>query len=379
MSFISNVTNNVAKIGGVIKKTYGPLSALEQGSTGKNYTTTTLRYPLDVGDTHLYPHTVEFQCWIPHPTTIENVTAPTNQSFRGADGQVSARSIINYALGGHQDQVIGSIKNAVNSVVQPISQTVSEVGKGEFLGPKVNQNQALNNRLIDFTRRADKSDLIAMYVPAGTWNDRINNDYTTASMNDALGDALGLAAEAGGSIAKAYEQDKSILGSVRGPIGELLAKAAGKHLGADSKILRDVGFQSMGYAINPQLEVLYGQTNMRTFQFDFMMTPRSREEAESCLAIINRFKFHASPQFTTGGAGRYLIPPSYFDIVFNYKGTRNSALPQISTCVLTSFDVNYSENEQFATYSDGVPVQMHMVMEFTELEMMHKALRELGY
>jgi hypothetical protein len=63
-----------------------------------------------------------------------------------------------------------------------------------------------------------------------------------------------------------------------------------------------------------------------------------------------------------------------------FNGKRNPNLPRISTCALTQVRVNYSGGlEQWATYEDGMPIQVQMTLSFTELEMMHKALRELGY
>ena len=55
-------------------------------------------------------------------------------------------------------------------------------------------------------------------------------------------------------------------------------------------------------------------------------------------------------------------------------------LPKISTCALTQVRVNYSGGlEQWATYEDGMPISVSLTLAFTELEMMHKALREEGY
>jgi hypothetical protein len=126
--------------------------------------------------------------------------------------------------------------------------------------------------------------------------------------------------------------------------------------------------------------MLYGGTDLREFQFDFTMTPRSLEEAVMIKRIVDSFKMHGSPAYKEGGLGRYIIPPSYFDITFKFKGGDTSWLPQISTCVLKSLDVDYSGGlEQWATHADGSPIQVRMILVFAELEMMHKKLRMRGY
>jgi hypothetical protein len=97
------------------------------------------------------------------------------------------------------------------------------------------------------------------------------------------------------------------------------------------------------------------------------------------MRIVRKLKYHASPQFTEN-QGRYIIPPSYFDITFKFNSAENPFLPKISTCVLRGVDINYSGGlDQWATFDDGMPIQIQMVLRFVELEMMHKRLRAEGY
>jgi hypothetical protein len=341
MSFISETKNIVSKVGGIIKKTYGPLSPLDNDFT--NFTWGNLRYPLDVGDNNIYPHTVEFQCWLPDPTGVsrENISKLPQSVGKRAE-----------SLG----------------IPRPLS-----VGRDLT----VNENQKYTSRSTDFTRRAIVSDLIVLYNPAASWTDTVSNDYQTKSITEAMGNA-GLVIEAGSSLINSIkngELDTSIINVV----GEAIGAKVAKRLGMDPGVIKDVGLQSLGYAVNPQFEQVYGSTAMREFQFAFTMTPRNVKEAQACLDIVYRFKYHASPEYTVGG-GRYVIPPSYFNIEFKYLGAQNPAMPKISTCVLKQLDVSYSGNlEQFTSFTDGKPVQIAMTMQFVELEMMHKALRDIGF
>jgi hypothetical protein len=45
-------------------------------------------------------------------------------------------------------------------------------------------------------------------------------------------------------------------------------------------------------AVNPQLEVLFKGTDMRSLQFIFKFAPFSVEEAKNVIEIIRTFKFH---------------------------------------------------------------------------------------
>jgi len=377
MSFIDNIRKTTAQVGEITKKTFGPLEPLME-----QYVPMTLRYPLDVGNMQRYPHTVEFQTWLPDQVAISDMGVvqagqdKLTSGYNAVAGSKFVKGTVDLLNKGSSALGAGNVFNTPDQLegyVDPYSADMM----------KVDRNQRWNSRMMDFTRRATRSDLIAMYLPQGTWNDRINNSYAQQSLTNAMG-AVGGVVDVAGSIAKRLGEDKNGAAStawdlVNGPAGmEVLGSVAGG-LGMDGNVIRDAGLTALGYALNPQFEMLYGGTDLREFQFDFTMTPRSEKEAKMILNIIKKFKYHGSPAYVAG-QGRYIVPPSYFDITFKFNGSDSEWLPQISTCVLKSFDVDYTGGlEQWATHADGSPIQVRMVMVFAELEMMHKSLRKKGY
>jgi hypothetical protein len=388
MSFIDNVTKTVRQVGDVVKKSYGPLDAL---SGDKEFAGTQYRYPLEVGDTSRYPHTVEFQAWLPvtRPISEVGLFKPVAQGI----GQVNDRlastlGSIKNGIGGLVDKAIGKAQDVVQkNLPAPIAQEINNYGADALEGMKVNANQKYNDRMFDWQRRAEKSDLFAMYMPSGGWQDQVTNQYEQVSMTNAMG-AAGLVLEAGGSILKEWQESGGAAAWTQakelanGPAGaEVLGNVASALPGGmDGATLGRAGLSAMGYAINPQFEMLYAGTDLRSFLFDFTMTPRDEKEAETIRKIIKRFKYHASPAYVAG-QGRYIIPPSYFDITFNFNGTESKWLPSISTCVLRQVIVDYNGSglDTWATHADGSPIQVKLTLEFVELEMMHKKLRKLGY
>jgi Tail-tube assembly protein len=140
---------------------------------------------------------------------------------------------------------------------------------------------------------------------------------------------------------------------------------------------------SKGYAVNPQIEMLYRGTANRQFIFEFKFQPRSSAEALQINGIIKAFKQYAAPTLITGDqsfGGRYFIPPCQFDIEFLFANSPNANLPKISTCVLEDIQVNYSESGQFATYSDGMPVSIGMQLRFKEVDIIYSQLiDQMGY
>jgi Tail-tube assembly protein len=337
-----------------------------------------------VGNAQRFPHTVEFQAWLPTQTTIGDI------------GVVQAtQTKLNDIAGGAYNKVSGGVESVTKWIADKSNAAIGAVGGStDFFGArtlgkvgesyvdpydsdmmKVDRNKAYSDRLFDFKRRATRSDVITMYMPQGTYNDRINNAYNQKSMTEAIGLTGGVL-----EVMSAISKENITTGDMlNGPAGmEVIGQMAGG-LGMDAGTITDAGLAAIGYALNPQFEMLYNGTDLREFQFDFTMTPRSVDEAVMINDIINKFKYHGSPQFLTG-QGRYIVPPSYFDITFNFNGSRNEWLPQISTCVLKSVDIDYTGGlEQWASFSDGSPVQVKMVLVFVELEMMHKKLREEGY
>jgi hypothetical protein len=141
-----------------------------------------------------------------------------------------------------------------------------------------------------------------------------------------------------------------------------------------------VGIQGM--VLNPQLELIYSSPDFRTFRFDFMLYPRSKKEAAEVQKILEKLRFHHSPEVDTTTKGFFMVPPSEFDIKFYYNGKENPNIPKISTCVMTALDVDYAPNG-FAAYEEfennnpevggtGMPVGIRLSMEFKETEIMLK-------
>lgn len=132
-----------------------------------------------------------------------------------------------------------------------------------------------------------------------------------------------------------------------------------------------------GFAMNPQLLVLFRGINPRTFQYEFYFTPRNEDESNSVKNIIRAFRFHSHPEANLL-AGAFFTAPSTFDIEFIHRGQRNTNIHQIKTCVLTNYTLDYAPYG-WSTYKDGMPVQTRMVLTFQETDLIQKSDIEKGY
>lgn len=139
----------------------------------------------------------------------------------------------------------------------------------------------------------------------------------------------------------------------------------------------DLGLKGMNLALNPQMEVLFTNMDFRTFQFDFLFTPRDKDEAEQVKAIVQAFKFHQAPELDS--SGRYFIVPSMFNIKFYFQGEENKQLHRLAPAVLQTVMVD-SAPQGWVTHYDGSPVQTRLTLQFQETEIMHKKnIMEKGY
>jgi hypothetical protein len=160
------------------------------------------------------------------------------------------------------------------------------------------------------------------------------------------------------------------------------ALANRKGFGVNAGALEDVLLKGQGYAINPQLQMIYRGIGLRSFQLSFVFTPNSQGEANEVNYIINLFKYHFAPTLISAkevsSDSMYLVPPSIFSIEFMIGGKENPFLPKYGNCVLTDIDVNFAPNG-WAAYDDGAPVQSTLTMTFKETEILDKGKIQKGY
>jgi hypothetical protein len=222
-------------------------------------------------------------------------------------------------------------------------------------------------------------DTIALYMP-----DTLNFIHNQVYAEPNLGKSLGAALLTGGASAvdAINANPNNTTDAVAAVVKNLSPFAAG--LFAEKSDLTRVGFAAVtGLVLNPMLEMLYTSPALREFRFDFMLYPRSQEEASEIHRIIDKLKYHQAPEFNTASNGFFLVPPSEFDIKFYYNGKENPNIPKISTCVLTSIDLDYAPNG-FAAYElpkvnvpskggTGMPVAIRLSLNFKETEYLTKS------
>jgi hypothetical protein len=143
-----------------------------------------------------------------------------------------------------------------------------------------------------------------------------------------------------------------------------IAYFAGQAVGANL-----VG-RSEGMVINPNLELLFNGPNLRTFNFNFRLTPREPAESEEIREIIFAFKRNMSVQRSK--ANLFLRSPRLFKLEYIYKGedegVQHPYLNKFKPCAMTNFQVNYTPDGSYATYDQtGSLTAYDLNMSFSEV------------
>lgn len=214
---------------------------------------------------------------------------------------------------------------------------------------------------------------IALHVP-----NQLNIHYSTVYQQDDLG-VIGTAA----ALAAANPEIANKLShlSLTGITDDLKAmfKAGGSAragvAAATVKNSQGLSFFS-GLAGNPRLEQLFKGVNFRQFSFEYQFYARNQQEANNILNIIYLFKYHMHPEFKDPSNFLFLYP-SEFDIQYYIGEGENKKLHSHTSCILTDMSINYTPNGSFQTHEDGMPNQINVALQFTELSILTKEKIEL--
>lgn len=154
-------------------------------------------------------------------------------------------------------------------------------------------------------------------------------------------------------------------------LANMMASAPG--LGANLTT-NDILQLSAESIINPNTELLYSGTGLRQHGYTFKMIPQSKEEANSVIEIVERFKLACVPKEKAaafGGAFKNFIGiPDLCKVSFiGSGGGENKYLPKYKTSAITSVNVNYVTDGQFVAYREGHPLGVVLTVSFTETKL----------
>lgn len=253
---------------------------------------------------------------------------------------------------------------------------------------------------------------ISLFMP-DTLAVTYNSNYTNVNLTDILG-LKGYAGNAYQEMAQknptsAEDWVNAIPGNyAKGIAAGALDKLNTRLLGKAG--LGDIALNGMGLATNPQTQLLYKGISLRQFTLEFIMTPKSTQEAETVRNICDTFAYFSAPGLAgnSGGApGQYLTPPQIFRIKFKFLGGNGGLIDSVTNvfksalsniglgfltttnptstitngaqakimvindCFLENVNVDYAPNG-WAAYNDGYPIQTRLTLTFKENQIITK-------
>lgn len=358
----------------------GPLEVLYGIKNDKQI----LSYPRDLNTNPAKQHVIQFAIMKPAPVSNGGKTAgqvyEAGKEFINATGEALQSNNLQIPktaddfrkIGGTMTQIGSEISNKVFDLAksETIDKTLSTIGKtvtNQFTSKGV-------GRMVGET--------INLYIPDGL-NVGYSSDYTTSSLRETLGTPYFFAQMA----ASIKETLNSVGGAANIGPNEITGNPFLRQLAAEK--LPIIGSQGLaaqalaaeGYAVNPQLQVLFTGIGFRQFRFEFTLTPYSQEEAETIKKIVSIFKFAAAPTIQKSkyfDQGMFYVVPDPIRLTFLFGGRENTNIPKIEECVIKNVNVEYSPMG-WATFADGNPVQTKLSLELEETVLIDKNKIKEGY
>ena len=198
----------------------------------------------------------------------------------------------------------------------------------------------------------------------------------------------GLAARAIGSAAGVIGDDGNIIDAAK-RLGAEAASFAGdfaqinagirnsfiaaKAVGAFTNVnAQGVITRQTGQVLNPNMELLFNNVTLRSFNFQFDLAPRDKTESIVVKNIIRTFKKSMNAKKngtggTEGSRGLFISSPDVFQLSYKTGGNDHKFLNKFKPMALLNMAVNYTGSGTYATYDDTTPVHMQLSLQFQEL------------
>tara|TARA_B100001093_G_scaffold188325_1_gene180886 strand:+ start:4156 stop:5889 length:1734 start_codon:yes stop_codon:yes gene_type:complete len=139
--------------------------------------------------------------------------------------------------------------------------------------------------------------------------------------------------------------------------------------------------RTVGVVANSNTELLFTGVALRSFEFQWQMSPRDELEAANVRMIIRAFKQWSAPRKLkkmesgakdsgkAGGPSYFLGTPNIFRLRYLTKNKKDiMGVNKFKPCALTDISVNYAPEGQWMAYDNGMPVSVVMTLRFNELE-----------
>lgn len=389
-----------------------PLNLIDQVLAPTNYQDNLL-YPIDLATNPQFCHAIQFTVYdYTFPKIAEaygqfvNNVVPT--AFKAA---AAAKSTITEAASQIGNQSLSQTAGQAKSILGVAESVAKNVTPEQLVNSALSGASLLNVNNFKGGTVGTALSTISLYLP-DTLTTSFDSDYTSISLTE----TFGISGYLSTAVSDKKTKDAVTQATTQGEVTNLLNTELGKSITAAAlgKIIGGQGVfqQALGVIPNPQLQLLYKGIGLREFQFEFIFTPTSSQEADSVNQIINTFLYYSLPEIS-GPESMYYKPPQVFKINFAYTGdqgafsqigqvltntitqalgtqlsglfgpgaqnqnnliknSKQAKIFEIKDCVLSNVQLDYAPNG-WAAYQDGFPIQTRMTLQFKEMTVQTKS------
>jgi hypothetical protein len=201
------------------------------------------------------------------------------------------------------------------------------------------------------------------------------SDSNTVSWNDSTMSALQGAAVGGslgfieGGFAQTEQDIEKLKTIFQGSEGSTLSTALKAFFAQSATGTQNLFSRLTGGIVNPNLELLFENPDLRVFNYSFQLSPREPQEAIAIKKIIRFFKQGMAVQRSE--AELFLKAPNVFEIRYLLPGEQDHPyLNRIKKCALTNCSVDYTPTGSYMTFAGNEKsmVSYNLSLTFKELE-----------
>ncbi len=276
---------------------------------------------------------------------LQTLTNPSK--FKSAVFPSNVRAVDHYiTIGAYEERHFPAFgesrqnKNIIQKIVLPMPSSLQS-----------GYNQSYQNEAIGITGQVvgsalDDQNFKGVMDAAGGPNnditDKASQIFTeTSKLATNTIDSLGKNINKGVALASALKMAESGAAGLAGTAtmgvaGGLAAAGAAKGVQAFAA--------ARGFAANPHTSVIYDSPQLRSFQFDWELRPKSYKESIAISRIVAFFKYFSAPGFKADMKNHFFEYPNQFRL----KIKHDEFLFSFGDCVLTAFAVDY--------HGEGTPI-----------------------
>ena len=206
-----------------------------------------------------------------------------------------------------------------------------------------------------------------------SWGENTLNGFEAAGVGavqgfvgaDGLGQGLGNLGKKGANAVRELVGDKGSVNAINAIFASKTVGALGGTVSTESILAR-----TTGAVLNPNMELLFGGVQLRTFNFDFDLAPRDKRESEEIRNIIRAFKVSMNAKngsINENSSGLFIKSPDVFQLTYRTGAKGHEFLHKFKPMAMLNMAVNYTGAGTYATYDNTAPVQMKLNFTLQEL------------